>query len=57
VTIANGFAEYKAASLHSADNPCTAGLLTQLSTGKCGVHPTCAGQSLLTQAVEKAIKL
>ena len=57
VTIANGFAEFKAASLHSGSNPCTAGLLTQLSTGKCGVHPSYAGQSLLAQAVEKAIKL
>jgi lysophospholipase L1-like esterase len=58
VTIANGFAEFKAASLHSGSNPCTAGLLTQLgSPGKCGVHPSYAGQSLLAQAVEKAIKL
>jgi lysophospholipase L1-like esterase len=58
VTIANGFAEYKTASLHSGKNPCTAGLLTQLGApGKCGVHPSYAGQSLLAQAVEKAIKL
>jgi lysophospholipase L1-like esterase len=57
VTIANGFAEFKAGSLHSGGNPCTAGLLTQLSTGKCGVHPSYAGQSLLAQAVEKAIKI
>lgn len=58
VEIANGFAEFKAASAHSGGKPCTAGLLTQLgSPGTCGVHPTYAGQSLLAQAVEKAITL
>jgi lysophospholipase L1-like esterase len=58
VTIANGFDEFRAASRHSGSNPCTAGLLTQLgSPGKCGVHPSYAGQSLLAQALEKAIKL
>ena len=30
---------------------------TQLSTGGCGIHPSYAGQSLLAQALEKAIKL
>ena len=37
-------------------NSCTAGLLTQLSTGGCGIHPSYAGQSLLAQALEKAIQ-
>ena len=58
VAIANGFAEFKAAALRSGRKPCTAGLLTQLgSPAKCGVHPSYAGQSLLAQAVEKAITL
>ena len=56
VRIADGFAEFQAASLHSAGNPCTAGLLTQLGRpGKCGVHPSYAGQALLAQALAKAI--
>jgi lysophospholipase L1-like esterase len=58
VEIANGFAEFKAASVHSGGSPCTAGLLTQLgSPGKCGVHPSYAGQALLAQAVADAIHL
>ena len=57
VVIADGFGEFGAASAHSGDSACTAGLLTQLSTGGCGVHPSYAGQSLLAQAVEKAIHI
>jgi lysophospholipase L1-like esterase len=55
VEIADGFAEWQAASAHSAGNPCTAGLLTQLSGGGCGIHPSFAGQALLAQSVEEAI--
>lgn len=55
--IADGFDEFQAASLHSGDDPCKAGLLTQLSGGGCGVHPSYAGQALLAQALEKAIRL
>jgi len=55
VEIADGFGELQAASAHSAGNPCTAGLLTQLSTGGCGIHPSFAGQALLAQSVENAI--
>jgi lysophospholipase L1-like esterase len=54
--IANGYGEFYAGSLHSGGDPCKAGLLTQLSTGSCGVHPTYAGQSLLALAVEKAAR-
>jgi lysophospholipase L1-like esterase len=57
VEIADGFGEWQAATVHSAGNPCTAGLLTQLSGGGCGVHPSFAGQALLAQAVEEAIAL
>jgi hypothetical protein len=39
-------------------NTCGAGLLTQLGKpGDCGIHPSYAGQALLAQALEKAIRL
>jgi lysophospholipase L1-like esterase len=57
VKIADGYGELRAASAHSGDNPCTAGLLTQLSNGGCGIHPSYAGQTLLSQALEKAITI
>jgi lysophospholipase L1-like esterase len=57
VKIADGYGEFQAASAHSGDNTCTAGLLTQLSAGGCGIHPSYAGQALLAQALEKTIKI
>jgi lysophospholipase L1-like esterase len=57
VKIADGYGELQAASVHSGGNTCTAGLLTQLSTGGCGIHPSYAGQTLLSQALEKAIRI
>ena len=57
VKIADGYGELQAASAHSGDNTCTAGLLTQLSAGGCGIHPSYAGQALLAQALEKAITI
>jgi lysophospholipase L1-like esterase len=57
VKIADGYGELRAASAHSGGNTCTAGLLTQLSTGGCGIHPSYAGQALLSQALEKAITI
>jgi lysophospholipase L1-like esterase len=57
VKIADGYGELQAASAHSGDNTCTAGLLTQLSAGGCGIHPSYAGQTLLSQALEKAITI
>jgi lysophospholipase L1-like esterase len=59
VEIADGFGELQAAAAHSGGNSCTAGLLTQLTGAStpCGIHPSYAGQSLLAQAVEKAIRL
>jgi len=48
---------FKAGALHSGGNTCIAGLLTMLSTGGCGVHPSYSGQGLLAQAVAKTIKL
>jgi lysophospholipase L1-like esterase len=57
VRIGDGFAEFRRASIHSANNPCTAGLLTQLhgNPRTCGVHPSYSGQALLAQALQKAI--
>ena len=57
VKIADGYGEFQAATAHSGDNTCTAGLLTQTGGGKCGIHPSYAGQALLAQAVAKRIKL
>jgi lysophospholipase L1-like esterase len=57
VKIADGYGELQAASAHSGDNTCTAGLLTQLSAGGCGIHPSYAGQALLAQALEKTITI
>jgi lysophospholipase L1-like esterase len=57
--VADGFSVWKLAAFHSGaqGDDCKAGLLTQLSTGKCGIHPTYAGQALLAQAVMKAVRL
>jgi lysophospholipase L1-like esterase len=62
VVIANGFGEWRAATVHSAGSTsagstCNAGLLTQLGMpSKCGIHPSYAGQALLAQALEKVIR-
>jgi lysophospholipase L1-like esterase len=56
--IADGYGAFQAAESRSGGNPCTAGLLTQLgSPSDCGIHPSYAGQALLAEAVEKAIRL
>jgi lysophospholipase L1-like esterase len=55
VRIANGYGAFKNAALHSHGNTCKAGLLTQLSTGGCGVHPSASGQAVLALTVERAI--
>lgn len=57
VKIADSYAELQAASVRSGGNTCTAGLLTQIGSGKCGIHPSYAGQALLAQALEKVIKI
>ena len=59
VEFADGFGQFGTAAAHSGGNSCTAGLLTQLSgaSSPCGIHPSYAGQSLLAQAVENAIRL
>lgn len=58
VRLADGFGVFRSADSHSGSNACTAGLLTQLGKpGDCGIHPSYAGQSLLAQAVERAIRI
>jgi lysophospholipase L1-like esterase len=59
VEVADGFASLEAGAAHSGGNTCTAGLLTQLvgASTPCGIHPSYSGQSLLAQAVEKAVRL
>lgn len=58
VFVANGFGAFQVADSHANGNPCAAGLLTQFGTsGACGIHPSYAGQALLAEAVEDAIRL
>jgi lysophospholipase L1-like esterase len=59
VVFANGYGEFQAASVKYANQPCLAGLITQLNAtvGSCGVHPTYSGQTLLSSALLKAIRL
>jgi lysophospholipase L1-like esterase len=62
VEVADGYGLFAAAAAHSAnassgDSTCAAGLLTQLSTGGCGIHPSYAGASLLAQSLEQVIHL
>jgi lysophospholipase L1-like esterase len=58
VEFADGFGEFATGSAHSGgDSTCTAGLLTELSTGGCGIHPSYAGASLLALALEKVTHL
>lgn len=56
VQIADGYAAFQAAALQSGGDSCTAGLLTQLTSGGCGVHPSIAGQAVLALAVEAVVK-
>jgi lysophospholipase L1-like esterase len=55
VQIADGFSVFRNAALRSSGKTCQAGLLTRLTTGGCGIHPSMAGQALLARAVEAAI--
>jgi lysophospholipase L1-like esterase len=59
VEIAPSYELMRLASFQSGaqGDTCKAGLLTQLSSGQCGVHPSYAGQALLAQALIKAIRL
>ncbi len=50
--------EFQFASKRFGNNPCLAGLITELdaTAGNCGIHPSFAGQTLLAAAVADAIK-
>jgi lysophospholipase L1-like esterase len=54
--IADGFGELRAATLHYGGNTCTANLLNIVAPGRCGVHPSYAGQAVLAQALAKAVR-
>jgi lysophospholipase L1-like esterase len=56
VTIADGYGAFKAAAAQSGGDSCKAGLLTQLTSTGCGVHPSLAGQAVLALAVEEVVK-
>ncbi|HTR70935.1 MAG TPA: SGNH/GDSL hydrolase family protein [Mycobacteriales bacterium] len=59
VTVADGYGQFEKAAKQAGGDTCAAQLLTALSgadAGTCGVHPSVAGQALLAQAVEQAIK-
>jgi lysophospholipase L1-like esterase len=55
VKVANGYQAFRSASIHSGLNPCKAGLLTQLTNGTCGIHPSAAGSDVLALAVERVL--
>jgi hypothetical protein len=58
VRIAGAFGEFRTASRRFGQNPCLAGLITQLGAyGNCGVHPSYAGQALLAKSVLTATRL
>ena len=56
VTVADGYGTFQKAAAQAGGDSCAAGLLTTLTTGGCGVHPSVGGQALLALAVEKAIR-
>lgn len=56
VGVADGYGLFERAAAQVGGDTCKAGLLTFLSPGKCGIHPSAAGQALLALAVEKAVK-
>jgi lysophospholipase L1-like esterase len=59
VRFANAYNTFATASVHSGNDTCAAGLLTQLvkASTPCGVHPSVAGQALLASTVANAIKI
>jgi lysophospholipase L1-like esterase len=59
VKVANSLASFRKAAAQVRGNTCAAQLLTQLKNADptpCGVHPSVAGQALLAQTLEQAIK-
>jgi lysophospholipase L1-like esterase len=54
---ADGYGLFAAQARFYHGDACAAALVTRLSTGTCGVHPTFAGQALLAEAVLRALRL
>jgi lysophospholipase L1-like esterase len=55
VQTADGFAAFQAVARRFGGDSCAAGLLTRLTSGGCGIHPSAAGQALLAAAVERVV--
>lgn len=55
VVVADGYGTFQQAAAQAGGDSCAAGLLTTLTTGGCGVHPSVAGQELLAGAIERAL--
>jgi lysophospholipase L1-like esterase len=55
VTDVDGWGAFEAAAAGVGGRVCAAGLLTQLLSGGCGIHPSVAGQAVLALAVEEAV--
>jgi len=56
VKIASGFDAFERASAQAGGDVCTAQLVTALTGGGCGVHPSVAGAVVLAQAVARRVK-
>jgi lysophospholipase L1-like esterase len=54
--LTDGYGEFQRGSRIFGGDPCKAGLITLLSSGSCGVHPTYSGQALLAQAMLSAAR-
>lgn len=55
VVVADGFGAFEAIAAQAGGNTCAAGLLTKLSGGGCGIHPSALGQQVLADAVEQVV--
>jgi len=55
VKIANQFDAFQTAVAQSSGDTCAAALITVLTTGGCGVHPSVSGAALLAQTAERQV--
>ena len=55
VELADGYGAFETAAAAAGGDTCAAGLLTTLTTGGCGIHPSVAGQQVLAGAVERVV--
>jgi lysophospholipase L1-like esterase len=54
--VADAYTSYARAASQSSGSSCAAGLLTILTGGGCGVHPSFAGHAVLANAVERQVR-